>query len=80
MSAFRPDDSGSSRRDGSERPALRVAAEAGWALSGSVIGCLLIGYLIGRGFDWNPGATVAGLFIGIVVGLYNLAKAMGLNR
>jgi len=54
------------------------AADAGWTLSGAVIGCLLMGYMLGEYFDVNPAATVAGLIIGLVVGLYNLAKVMGL--
>ena len=54
------------------------AADAGWTLSGSVIGCLLIGYMLGEHFGWNPAATVIGLVIGLVVGMYNLAKIMGL--
>lgn len=52
------------------------AVDAGWTLSGSVIGCLLIGYAIGSYFDANPAATLIGLFTGIVAGLYNLAKIM----
>jgi len=52
------------------------AADAGWTLSGSVIACLLIGYALGEYFDSNPAATVVGLFIGIAVGFYNLAKIM----
>lgn len=56
------------------------AADAGWTMSGSVIGCLILGYLIGEGLDANPGATVAGLFVGLSVGLYNLARVMGLLR
>jgi F0F1-type ATP synthase assembly protein I len=52
------------------------AADAGWTLSGAVIGCLLIGYALGEYFDANPAATIAGLFVGIVVGFYNLAKIM----
>ncbi|MEX2299591.1 MAG: AtpZ/AtpI family protein [Bryobacterales bacterium] len=52
------------------------AADAGWTLSGSVLACLLMGYMIGEYFDTNPMATVIGLFVGIVVGFYNLAKVM----
>jgi len=54
------------------------AADAGWTLSGAVIGCLAMGYMLGVYFDANPAATVAGLIIGLVVGFYNLAKVMGL--
>ena len=54
--------------------------DAGWTLSGSVIGCLLIGYAVGEYFGTNPVATVIGLFTGIVVGLYNLAKVMWRNK
>jgi F0F1-type ATP synthase assembly protein I len=52
------------------------AADAGWTLSGSVIACLLMGYMIGEYFGKNPAATIVGLFLGIVVGFYNLAKVM----
>jgi F0F1-type ATP synthase assembly protein I len=52
------------------------AADAGWTLSGSVIGCLVIGYMLGDYFDANPAAILIGLFTGIVVGMYNLAKIM----
>jgi len=52
------------------------AADAGWTLSGSVIGCLLIGYMLGEYFDANPAALLIGLFTGIVAGMYNLAKIM----
>lgn len=52
------------------------AADAGWTLSGSVIACLLIGYMLGEYFNANPAATIIGLFLGIVVGFYNLAKVM----
>jgi F0F1-type ATP synthase assembly protein I len=52
------------------------AADAGWTLSGSILACLLFGYMLGEYFDANPMATVIGLFLGIVVGFYNLAKVM----
>ena len=58
----------------------RRAADAGWTLSGSVIGCILLGYMLGQYFDANPGATIVGLIVGVVVGFYNLAKVMGLWR
>jgi hypothetical protein len=45
-----------------------------------VIGCLLAGYAAGEYFDANPGAAVAGLAVGIVVGFYNLAKVMGIGK
>jgi Putative F0F1-ATPase subunit Ca2+/Mg2+ transporter len=54
------------------------AADAGYTLSGAVIGCLALGYMLGEYFDANPAATVAGLIVGLVVGFYNLAKVMGL--
>ncbi len=54
------------------------AADAGLTLSGAVIGCLAMGYMLGEYFDANPAATIAGLIVGLVVGFYNLAKVMGL--
>lgn len=56
------------------------AADAGWTLSGSVIGCLLMGYVLGEYFEANPHLTLAGLFIGIVVGFWNLAKIMWMGK
>jgi F0F1-type ATP synthase assembly protein I len=61
---------------GSRVKASGRAADAGWTLSGSVLACLLFGYMLGEYFDANPIATVIGLFLGIVVGFYNLAKVM----
>jgi len=55
-----------------------AAVEAAWTLSGGVIGCLLVGYMIGEYTATNPTAAVTGLGIGLVVGFYSLAKAMGL--
>ncbi len=56
------------------------AADAGWTLSGSILGCLLLGYLIGDYWDANPAAIIIGLFVGVTVGLYNLAKVMWMKR
>lgn len=71
-------------KDSEERDVWRKrfgpAADAGATLSGSVIGCLLIGYALGEYFEANPGAAVGGLFLGMVVGLYNLAKIMWRKR
>lgn len=57
------------------RPPTAVHA-ASFSLSGSVLGGLLIGALIGERWDCNPAAAVVGLFLGIAVGFYNLAKAI----
>jgi hypothetical protein len=57
-----------------------MGAGVAGTVSGSVIGCLFVGYIAGEYFDANPGAAVAGLGIGIVVGFYNLAKVMGINK
>jgi F0F1-type ATP synthase assembly protein I len=65
---------------GSERSRLSAAVGVAGTISGSVIGCLLAGYAAGEYFDANPGAAVAGLAIGIGVGLYNLAKVMGIGK
>ncbi len=53
-----------------------AALAAALSLSGMVLGGLLIGAWIGQRWDCNPAAAVAGLFVGIVAGFYNLAKAM----
>jgi F0F1-type ATP synthase assembly protein I len=46
------------------------------SLSGTVLGGLLVGALVGQRWDWNPKAAVIGLFVGILAGFYILAKAM----
>lgn len=46
------------------------------SLSGTVLGGLLIGAWVGQRWDWNPKAALIGLFVGILAGFYNLAKAM----
>ena len=53
-----------------------AASAAALTLSGTVLGGLLLGWLAGRRWDCNPEAGVIGLFGGILVGFYNLAKAM----
>ena len=55
----------------------RNAALAGaLSLSGTVLGGLVLGALIGKRLDWNPQAAIIGLFVGILAGFYNLAKSM----
>lgn len=53
-----------------------AAVAAALSLSGSVLGGLLIGALVGHRWGWNPEAAVVGLFLGILAGFYNLAVAM----
>ena len=53
-----------------------AAVTAALSLSGSVLGGLVLGALIGQRWDWNPEAAVIGLFVGILAGFYNLAAAM----
>ena len=66
--------------EGSERSRLGAAAAIAGTISGSVIGCLIAGYAAGEYFDANPGAAIVGLAVGIAVGLYNLAKVMGIGK
>ena len=53
-----------------------AAVAAALSLSGMVLGGLAAGAWIGQRWDCNPAAAVAGLFVGILAGFYNLAKAM----
>lgn len=53
-----------------------AALAAALSLSGTVLGGLLLGALIGAHWGLNPKAAVVGLFLGILAGFYNLAKAM----
>ncbi len=65
---------------GSQMKPTGPAAAAGWSLSGSVLGCLFIGYVVGDYFDANPAAIVIGLFVGVAAGFYTLAKTMWLKK
>ncbi len=65
---------------GGTRSGLRAATAMAGTISGSVIGCLLVGYAVGEYFDANPGSAVAGLAVGIGVSFYNLAKVMGIGK
>ena len=56
----------------SRNPALAGAL----SLSGTVLGGLLVGALVGQRWDCNPEAALIGLFVGILAGFYNLAKTM----
>ena len=56
----------------SSNPALAGAL----SLSGTVLGGLAAGALIGQHWGWNPKAAVIGLFVGILAGFYNLARSM----
>lgn len=53
-----------------------AALGAALSLSGMVLGGLLVGSLVGAHWDRNPHAAVVGLFVGILAGFYNLARAM----
>lgn len=53
-----------------------AAVAAALSLSGMVLGGLLAGAWIGQRWDCNPEAAAIGLFVGILAGFYNLAKAM----
>ena len=53
-----------------------AALGAALSLSGMVLGGLLVGSLVGARWDCNPQAAAAGLFMGILAGFYNLARAM----
>ena len=68
------------RSQGPGRRAGGTAAAAGGTLSGCILGCLFLGYLIGDYWDANPAAMVVGLFVGVIVGFYNSAKIMWLGR
>ena len=70
----------SPEQKGGEQSRFGAAAAIAGTISGSVIGCLLLGYAAGEYFDANPGAAVIGLAVGVVVGFYNLAKVMGIGK
>ena len=53
-----------------------AALSGALSLSGTVLGGLAVGALIGQQWGWNPKAAVIGLFVGILAGFYNLARSM----
>ena len=53
-----------------------AALGAALSLSGMVLGGLVVGSLVGARWDCNPQAAAIGLFVGILAGFYNLARAM----
>ena len=57
-------------------PSRSAALTGALSLSGTVLGGLAAGALIGRHWDWNPKAAIIGLFVGILAGFYNLARSM----
>ncbi len=57
-------------------PDQRKLLAAAQTLSGALLGLGLIGYLLDKKFDTDPYLTLAGLLLGIVVGFYDLWKAM----
>lgn len=65
-------DDESNRDEGIRASAL--SATVGWLIAGNLLGGLFVGYVAGNYFGWNPGATIIGLFVGIVGALYKLAR------
>ena len=49
---------------------------AAQTLSGALLGLGLIGYLLDRKFDTEPYLLLTGLLLGVIVGFYDLWKAM----
>ena len=49
---------------------------AGQSLAGALIGLGLIGFYLDRRFDSAPKFLLAGLLLGLLVGFYDLYKAM----
>lgn len=49
---------------------------AAQTMAGGVIGLGLLGYVLDRTFDSAPYLLLAGLLIGLIVGFYDLWKAM----
>lgn len=46
----------------------------GTEFAGAIVGFVLIGYYLGRHYDWNPGATLIGAGLGIFGSMYNLIR------
>jgi len=54
----------------------RNAISAAYTLTGAVLGLGLLGYVLDRKFETQPYLLLAGLLLGVAVGLYDLWKAM----
>tara|TARA_Y100000310_G_C20110109_1_gene546706 strand:- start:122 stop:367 length:246 start_codon:yes stop_codon:yes gene_type:complete len=52
---------------------------ASYTLVGAVIGLSLLGYFLDRLFDTKPWLLLSGILLGVVIGLYGVAK-VSLNR
>ncbi len=59
-------------RSGTNRKTL-VAAQT---LTGGVVGLGLLGYFIDQRFGTSPYLLLTGLFLGLMIGFYDLWKAM----
>lgn len=54
----------------------RNAISAAYTLTGAVLGLGLLGYILDQKFETKPYLLLAGLLLGVVVGMYELWKAM----
>lgn len=45
-------------------------------MTGSVLGMSLLGYFLDYKFGWTPAGLVTGIFLGVLVGMYELYKAV----
>ena len=54
----------------------RHAISAAYTLTGAVLGLGLLGYVLDKKLDTEPYLLLAGLLLGVVVGLYDLWKVM----
>ena len=52
---------------------------ASYTLVGAVIGLSLLGYFLDRLLDTNPWLLLLGILLGVVIGLYGVAK-VSLNK
>ncbi len=58
----------------------RNVISAAYTITGAVLGLGLLGYILDRKFETKPYLLLAGLLLGVVVGMYELWKAMFLPR
>ena len=54
----------------------KKALVAAQTMTGAVIGLGLLGYILDRNLETEPALLVAGLLLGLVVGFYELWRAM----
>lgn len=57
-----------------------LAIGAVYALIGSIVGFIIIGYLLDRVFSTTPWLVVSGVLLGTIIGFYQFIRLSGKNN